>query len=148
MNTLELEKAAKLYAETHPFKQPNQVPAGKEGFSAGACWLEERLVGQLMERHQKLVRALYTEPPGDGYEFLKGSFNELCDILCLLEHPKYHDKHPEDWSALPTGHLDLPGQDGESGIPFDTIRLFTDINLVQELRRRGYDVTCKKTIEL
>ena len=32
--------------------------------------------------------------------------------------------------------------------PFDTIRLFTDINLIQELRRRGYEVTAEKTIKL
>ena len=43
---------------------------------------------------------------------------------------------------------DKPKTDEEPATPFDTIRLFTDVNLVQELRRRGYDVTCKKTIEL
>jgi hypothetical protein len=31
---------------------------------------------------------------------------------------------------------------------FEDLRNYTDINLVQELRRRGYDVTCKKTVEL
>lgn len=90
---------------------------------------------------------MYTEPPGNGYEFLKGSFNEVCNLLCFLEHPEYYDKHHGDWAAVPSGHLDPPGQD-DADIPFDTIRLFTDINLIQELRRRGYDVTCKKTIEL
>ena len=31
---------------------------------------------------------------------------------------------------------------------FEDLRNYTDHDLAQELRRRGYDVTCKKTIEL
>lgn len=36
----------------------------------------------------------------------------------------------------------------EQGIAHDALQYFNDVNLVQELRRRGYDVICKKTVEL
>lgn len=64
-------------------------------------------------------------------DFVEGSIDALQGILDFINFIK-----------------DKPKTDEEPATPFDTIRLFTDVNLVQELRRRGYEVTAEKTIKL
>jgi len=74
----DVEEAARVYSETTPFKFPNQVPAGKQGFIAGANWQKGRDNIKATRIARKAIDAYKEQMMKEGLDAVKsGQFNKI-----------------------------------------------------------------------
>ena len=97
---------------------------------------KEKIIQAIDGYLQAIVHNLIGRKEDDTYRYRKGKHDAAIDILELISDI------PDEPDEEKARQVDM------SDPCYEIIRYFTDINLVQELRRRGYEVTCKKTIEL